>query len=101
MIVNALAIDLEDWYHPELVREKAGSAPVSRVVEATGPLLDLFETHGIKASFFVVGEVAERNPDFIRSLFEKGHEIGCHGFSHRPLWDLDAGLLRAELARFR
>jgi peptidoglycan-N-acetylglucosamine deacetylase len=101
LVLNALAIDLEDWYHPELVRQKAGSSPASLVEEATRPLLDLFEKYGVKVSFFVVGDVAEKNPDFIRSLFEKGHEIGCHGFSHRPLWDLDVGLFREELGRFR
>ena len=99
-MINALSFDLEDWYHPELVREKVGEAPVSQLGEATQPILELLDSFNIKASFFVVGEVAERNAGLIQSIWQKGHEIGCHGFSHKPLWELNEGLFREELERF-
>ncbi len=97
-VVNALSIDLEEWYHSELVEGKRSST--SRVAEATRPILDLFDQYQAKASFFVVGEVAEQNPDLIQSIFQRGHEIGCHGFSHKLLWQLDESLFREELKRF-
>jgi len=100
-MVNALCIDLEDWYHPELVRGEVRGTPVPQVEESTRPLLDLFDRYQVKASFFIVGEVAERHPGFIQSIFQKGHEIGCHGFSHKPLWELDGSRLKKELERFR
>jgi polysaccharide deacetylase family protein (PEP-CTERM system associated) len=95
---NALSIDLEEWYHSELVEGKR--SPISRVAEATRPILDLLDQYQTKATFFVVGEVAEQNPDLILSIFQRGHEIGCHGFSHKLLWQLDGSLFREELKHF-
>ncbi len=95
---NALSIDLEEWYHSELVEGRRSSS--SQVEEATRPILDLLDRYQTKASFFVVGELAEQNPDLIQSIFERGHEIGCHTFSHKLVWNLDESLFRDELERF-
>jgi peptidoglycan/xylan/chitin deacetylase (PgdA/CDA1 family) len=97
-VINALSIDLEDWYHPELVR-KWVEVPVAQIGEATQPILRLLDQYETKASFFILGEVAEKNPGLIKSIYEKGHEIGCHGFSHKPLWELDRDAFRKELER--
>jgi polysaccharide deacetylase family protein (PEP-CTERM system associated) len=97
-VINALTIDLEEWYHSELVEGRR--SPLSRAAEATRPILDLLDQHQAKASFFVVGEVAEQNPELIQSIFQRGHEIGCHGYSHTLLWQLDESLFREELKRF-
>jgi polysaccharide deacetylase family protein (PEP-CTERM system associated) len=96
--INAFSIDLEEWYHSELVGGRKFSS--SQATEATQPILDLLDRYQTKASFFVVGEVAEQNPDLIRSIYEGGHEIGCHTFSHKLLWNLDENLFRSELERF-
>jgi peptidoglycan-N-acetylglucosamine deacetylase len=96
--INALSIDLEEWYHSELVEGRR--SPFSQAAEATQPILDLLDRYQTKASFFIVGEVAEQNPRLIQSIFEKGHEIGCHTFSHKLLWKLDEGLFREELEHF-
>ncbi len=96
--INALSIDLEEWYHSELVEGRRSS--FSQAEEATGPILELLDRYQTKASFFVVGEVAERNPHLIQSIFERGHEIGCHTFSHKLVWNLDESLFRGELERF-
>lgn len=97
-MINALSVDLEDWYHAELMAGRRAS--FSQAAEATQPILDLLDRYRTKASFFIVGEVAERNPDLIRSIFQKGHEIGCHTFSHRLVWSLDEPLFREEMERF-
>jgi len=97
--INALSIDLEEWYHTELARGERAS--VSRAVEATQPILDLLDRYQMKASFFVVGEVAEQNPDLIRSIFKRGHEIGCHTFSHTLVWELGENRFREELGHFQ
>ncbi len=96
--INALSIDLEEWYHSELMEGRRSS--FSQVGEATSPILDLLDRYQTKASFFVVGEVAEQNPGLIESIFERGHEIGCHTFSHTLVWNLDEGLFREELEHF-
>src|SRR4030042_4438573 len=97
-VVNALAIDTEEWYHSELVEGRRSD--VSLVGKATQPILDLLDRYQIKASFFIVGELADQNPDFIKSIFNKGHEIGCHGFTHKPLWKLNENIFREELDHF-
>ncbi|MGB9629311.1 MAG: polysaccharide deacetylase family protein, partial [Thermodesulfobacteriota bacterium] len=97
-MINVLAIDLEEWFHSELLGGER--LPLFQAPEATQQVLDLLDRYQVKASFFIVGEVAQRHPDLIRLIFEKGHEIGCHGFSHRPLWKLTRNLFEEELKRF-
>jgi peptidoglycan-N-acetylglucosamine deacetylase len=97
-IINAMSIDLEEWYHSELVEGKRSA--FSQAAEATKPILDLLDRYQTKASFYIVGEVAEQNPRLIQSIFERGHEIGCHTFSHTLLWKLSEPLFREELEHF-
>jgi len=99
-VMNALSFDVEDWYHPELVRE-AVKDPRSQIMESTRPIIDLLDRYRIKASFFIVGEIAKQYPELVETIFLKGHEIGCHGYSHKPLWVLDESLFRRELELFR
>jgi len=98
--IHALAIDLEDWYHPELVRKRISGDPDGQIEEATQAILNLLACYQVVATFFVVGEVAEKFPRLIKRIFEGGHEIGSHGFSHRPLWELDENRFREEMIRF-
>jgi polysaccharide deacetylase family protein (PEP-CTERM system associated) len=97
-MINALSIDLEEWYHSELVGGKRST--FSQAAEATKPILDLLDQYQTKASFFVVGEVAQQNPGLIQSIFERGHEIGCHGYSHTLLYKMNESLFREELEHF-
>lgn len=99
---NALTIDVEEWYHPELVRAhvpEVGRTP--RLAGALAPILDLLRARSTKATFFVLGDVVRRDPGLVLALHREGHEIASHGMSHRPLWDLDAEGLRRELREFR
>ena len=98
----ALSFDIEDWFHPELVRGHvvAGDAR-SVVVEGTQTILGVLEHHGVHATFFMLGDVARRHPELVRAIAGAGHEIACHGMTHRPLWTLDRDSFRAELRAFR
>jgi polysaccharide deacetylase family protein (PEP-CTERM system associated) len=98
----AFTVDVEDWYHPELVRRHGPPRdPRSRVEASTAPILDLLERHGTLATFFVVGEVIRSAPSLLRRIASAGHEIGCHTHTHRPLWDLTPESFREELREFR
>lgn len=102
MVINALTIDVEDWFHPELVRGHVNlERAEGRAPEAVGLLLDLLDKHRVKATFFILGEVARRYPGLIRRLHREGHELGCHGMSHRMLKDLGEKAFRKELLDFR
>jgi peptidoglycan-N-acetylglucosamine deacetylase len=101
LFTNALTIDLEDWYHPELVRDSLGSRlPEGRLAEIVPTILDLLNRYQVKITFFILGECASRFPVLIRKIYEEGHEIGCHGMSHRMLGDLGERRFRKELEDF-
>ena len=98
-MLNALSVDLEAWYHAELLRRRVDRARAdSQLKAATEPVLELLARRGVRATFFVVGEVLEQEPELVRAIAAAGHEIACHGYTHRPLWDLDAATFREELA---
>lgn len=52
----------------------------------TPKLLDLLNQYNIKATFFVLGSKAERNPDLIRRIHQEGHQIGIHNYTHKSNW---------------
>jgi polysaccharide deacetylase family protein (PEP-CTERM system associated) len=100
-IVNALSIDLEDWYHPELVRTYvSGEEIFSQIEDSSGPILELLAKYNIQATFFILGQVAQQAPALINRIYREGHEIASHGMSHRPLWELNAESLARELDDF-
>jgi polysaccharide deacetylase family protein (PEP-CTERM system associated) len=100
-MLNALSVDVEDWHHPELIRDRIGAGEVApRVEQATRPILQLFAKYQVRATFFIVGEVARSASDLVREIAAAGHEIGCHSMSHRPLWELTPDEFRRELADF-
>lgn len=102
--LNILSVDVEELYHAEYVKR----ATSSRVLRATPraragveAALGLLGKHGASATFFFVGEVAEREPGLLDELEEHGHEVGFHGYHHKPLWEMGPHELREELAAFR
>ncbi len=100
MIRNALSFELEEWFHAEMVSPRITGTPPSRLAWAVEPILMLLERYRVRATFFVVGEVLRHNPETVRRIYDQGHEIGCHGWSHRPLWTLDAERLERDLQAF-
>ncbi|HLA44003.1 MAG TPA: polysaccharide deacetylase family protein [Aggregatilineales bacterium] len=98
---NALTIDLEEWYHPEAIRQSGITVERhSQVIEATTPLLDLLARYNINATFFTVGEVAETHPKLIEHILQGGHELAFHGWTHDPLWVLTPESFTSEIERF-
>lgn len=62
-------------------------------------LLELLEAEGIQATFFTTGETALRHPAVVRSVAEAGHEIGCHGHTHRSFREMSVSEAENEIAR--
>ena len=103
VVVNAMTVDVEDYYHVSVFdglipRSKWAEMP-SRVVRNTERLLRLFEKAGIRATFFVLGCVAEREPELVRTITQHGHEIASHGFAHRLVYDMTPALFRDDVRR--
>lgn len=97
-ICNALSFDLEHWFTATLVRESV-SNPTDEVVESTERVLTLLDRHDVTATFFIVGELAAAYPDLVARIADEGHELGTHGHTHTPLFDLDRATFASELDR--
>lgn len=84
---NALTVDLEEYFHvsnfSSVVPEQAWPSLESRVERNTLKLLDLLDGAGVRATFFVLGWAAERHPGLVREIHRRGHEVACHGYSHK------------------
>ena len=85
-IANALSIDVEDYFQvtalSERVRRSEWEHTPARVGQNTDDVLDLLSDSGAKATFFVLGWVAERHPGLVRRMVAEGHEIASHGYEH-------------------
>ena len=97
----AFSFDIEDWHHSEL--NPVGNAPPAEsiVLRGTEAILDLLARHGWRSTFFVLGDVVREHPELIRRMVREGHELACHGMSHRPLWRATPEGFRSELREFR
>jgi polysaccharide deacetylase family protein (PEP-CTERM system associated) len=96
---NALTIDFEDWYHGiELPRED-WRLHEDRLASVTPRLLALLAEVEARATFFVLGDVAERQPELVEEIHSAGHEIATHGWSHEFVYRLDADTFARELRR--
>lgn len=85
-IVNALTVDVEDYFQVEAlahaVPQSTWETMPSRVEANVDRLLALFDARGAKATFFTLGWVAERHKAMVRRIVALGHELGSHGLSH-------------------
>jgi polysaccharide deacetylase family protein (PEP-CTERM system associated) len=71
----------------------------SRVAANTTRLLDLFDEFSVKATFFVLAWVAERQPVLVREIVRRGHEAASHGYGHELVYDLSPEAFRADIRR--
>ena len=100
--IVGLSIALAAWSHPQLVPPQLrGMTRISRVTSATEPLLELLERYRTRATFFCVGEVVEAQPELIRRIHQRGHEVAFHGMKHRRLSELGPDDFEAELEEFQ
>ena len=84
--MNILGIDFEDWYHPELVKRNIKDEKHEpSVIKGIDKILDLLKKHDTFATFFVVGELLEFQPEIFDKIVDNGHEIGFHTMHHDRL----------------
>ncbi|MFH1919674.1 MAG: XrtA system polysaccharide deacetylase [Planctomycetota bacterium] len=103
--INAFTVDVEDYYH---VTAFAGDISRddwhrydTRVVDNTRRMLAMLDRHSVRATFFVLGWVAERHPQLIRAIHHIGHEVGSHGYWHRCIYDQSPDEFRDDLRKSR
>jgi len=97
---NALTVDVEDYYQVSAFEPVVPFADwdryESRVERNTYRLLELFDCYHTRATFFVLGWVAERYPGLIRDVHAQGHEVASHGYAHRRVYTQTPAQFRAE-----
>ncbi|MCB0713015.1 MAG: polysaccharide deacetylase family protein [Ignavibacteriae bacterium] len=98
---HIFTVDLEDWYCTRavgsLLHRSDWKSCESRVRIGTRRILELLERKGIEGTFFVLGYIAEREPELIREIVDRGHEIATHGYAHRSLEEMFPEEFRDDL----
>ena len=95
---NLISIDVEDYYHSAYIRDYEKN-PVKLSKESIKPILDLLDKHNTRATFFILGDVAVKEPEVIEMINENNHDIASHGFTHIPLWNLNKEMFKEELEK--
>ena len=103
--LNILTVDVEDWFHIldlESSPDREGWSNLdSRVLANTEALIELFDEHKAKATFFVVGWVAWKHPEVVRAIANAGHEVACHSFWHELVPHHSRESFRADVSAAR
>ena len=88
--MRVLTIDLEDWFQVynfnKIIKFKDWDNHKVRAVNKTKRLLKILNEHNTKATFFVLGWIADKHPELIKDIHDGGHEIACHGYCHKPIF---------------
>ncbi len=98
-VTNALTIDFEDWYQGLEIPHTKWNSYEDRIVPVGRKLLELFAEADVRATFFVLGYVAEQHPEIVREIAAHGHEIGTHGYSHTLIYKQTPEVFREEMIR--
>ena len=100
---NAMTVDVEEHFQvaafEDRIRRDAWERHPSRVGLNTGRVLDAFAEHGVRATFFMLGWVAERDPSLVRRIVDDGHELASHGYDHTRATMLDRAAFMADVTR--
>src|SRR5438128_3404014 len=98
-VTNALTVDFEDWYQGLEIPHTEWEGYEDRIVGVGQRLLRLFDEAGARATFFILGYVAEKQPGIIKEIAAAGHEIATHGYSHSFIYQQTPQQFREELMR--
>jgi polysaccharide deacetylase family protein (PEP-CTERM system associated) len=100
---NFLTVDVECWFHAYNMRRVAPKctwhALPTRVERNMERILELLRLHNVKATFFVLGWVADHHPEAVRMIAQEGHEIGTHGYHHDLLTEMTPMQFEDDLLR--
>lgn len=96
--MRILTFDIEDWYcHDCESGDKNWAAKEVRIYEGVDKILDSLAKRNQKATFFVLGWLAEHHPQAIRKIAEAGHQVGCHTYQHELLTNFNQKQLHDDL----
>lgn len=89
-IMGVLTVDLEDWFQvynfSKVIDYKEWNNQEHRIIDNTKKVLSLLDEFNTKATFFVLGWIADKFPELIKKIHSQGHEIASHGYNHKPIY---------------
>lgn len=96
-MTNIITIDLEDW-HSLFQKRLIGKLPPpsKNIFRQVDRLLNLLDENDTRATFFVLGVIAENFPELIKRIASRGHEIASHGYSHMPVHRISSAMFKEE-----
>ena len=98
-----LSVDVEDWFQvdnlKQAINKDSWGENISRVERNVELILELLSKRSSKATFFVLGWIAERHPKLIKKIFNEGHEIACHGYNHELVYSLSEQRFRQDVLK--
>jgi polysaccharide deacetylase family protein (PEP-CTERM system associated) len=104
-VLNALSVDVEDWFQvgafETVISRDDWDSLECRVERNSDAVLALFDTVGVKGTFFTLGWVAERYPALIRRIVDAGHEIASHGYAHERVFNFTPKEFAADIEKAR
>jgi len=99
-VVNVISFDVEEYFmvsaFSSRVRFEEWPSFESRLDGSLDRILDILEEQNVQATFFVLGWIGEKNPDAVRRIVRRGHEIACHGYRHSLVYDMGAETFRED-----
>jgi polysaccharide deacetylase family protein (PEP-CTERM system associated) len=102
-MLNALSIDVEEYFQVTglegAIKRDTWDAIPSRLMVGLSKVVDILERTGTKATFFILGWVAERCPEAVRLISSRNHEIGIHGYDHSLIYRQDPATFEADVSR--
>lgn len=103
MMINALTIDIEEYFQVHnleaVVSRDDWAGYESRVALGTGRILNVLAEAEVKATFFILGWIAEHHPDLVKRIHAQGHEIAAHGYGHHLVYRQTPDQFREDLRR--
>jgi polysaccharide deacetylase family protein (PEP-CTERM system associated) len=103
--LNAMTVDVEEYFTVQnldgVVPRERWPAQSMRVDIETRRLLDLFDRHSVKATFFVLGWVAERHRELVREIHDRGHEVAAHSYWHKLVFEMTPSEFREDLLKVK
>ncbi|HXV75165.1 MAG TPA: XrtA system polysaccharide deacetylase [Candidatus Polarisedimenticolaceae bacterium] len=104
-VLNAMTVDVEDYFQvsafEDVVDRSEWARLPSRVEASTARLLDLFDRFEVRATFFVLGWIGENHPALVREISARGHEVACHGYDHKLLYEQEPEAFRRDTVKSR
>ncbi len=101
--MNVMTVDVEDWYQTTLMEQvfnrNCWDKLPQRYEYSTHLILDIFAQFNVKATFFILGWIAQRTPKLVKEIYKRGHEIASHGYFHQLVYTLSPKEFEKDLTK--